>query len=329
MLRDEAMWQRKKRWVRYAVASGGLLVLLLGATYLAGDHEPLALNERERSRLPGSFVELSNGYTNYDVMGPVGGPVVLLVPGISIPRKVFNRTVGPLAEAGYRVITYDLYGRGFSDRPRVRYDAALFNRQIDELLTALRIERRINVIGLASGGLQALLYAELRPTRVESLVLIAPDGVDAPVMGFVRMVRCPLVGEVVGRIVMNTVGQRRWEERLQNYSADPRLVDDVIEQFRGQLAYKGFWRALVSSIASLPISESSDLFRRIERQGTPTLVVWGASDVIIPIHLSHDVRRLMPRAMYVEIPAGHLPQYERPEVTNAAILQFLRSHVTL
>jgi pimeloyl-ACP methyl ester carboxylesterase len=323
LLNVKPRWERKKRWTRYAVASAAVLMLLLGATWLAGDHEPLVLNERERSRLPGRFVALSHGYTNYDVMGPVGGSVVLLVPGISIPRKVFSRTVAPLAEAGYRVITYDLYGRGFSDRPRVRYDATLFNRQIDELLTALGIETPINVIGLASGGLQGLLYAELRPKRVERLVLIAPDGVDAPVTGFVRMIRSPVVGEVVGRIVMNTVGQRRWEERLQNYSSDRGLVDDIIEQFRGQLAYKGFWRALVSSIASLPISESSDLFRRIERQGTPTLVIWGASDVIIPVHLGHHVRRLMPKAMYVEIPAGHVPQYERPDLTNAAILRFL------
>ena len=122
---------------------------------------------------------------------------------------------------------------------------------------------------------------------------------------------------------MNTVGQRRWEERLQNYSSDTRLVDDVVRQFRGQLEYKGFWRALASSIASLPISESSELFRRIERQGTRTLVLWGASDAIIPVHLGQEVRRLMPSAMYVEIPAGHLPQYERPDLANAAIMRFL------
>jgi hypothetical protein len=47
--------------------------------------------------------------------------------------------------------------RGFSDRPRVRYDAALFNRQIDDLLAALRIEGRVHLVGLASGGLQSLL----------------------------------------------------------------------------------------------------------------------------------------------------------------------------
>jgi RNA polymerase sigma-70 factor (ECF subfamily) len=47
------------------------------------------------------------------------------------------------------------------------------------------------------------------------------------------------------------------------------------------------------------------------------------ADVIIPTRLGQEVRRLMPSARYIEIPAGHLPQYERPDLTNAAILQFL------
>ena len=312
---------RPRRW-RFLWAAAPLVLFLLSLA-LAGDSEPLAMDDRARRQLPGRFVALSDGYTNYEVLGPERGPVVLLVPGISIPRGVFERTIGPLAQAGYRVVTFDLYGRGFSDRPRVRYDAALFNRQIDDLLRALRIEDPVDLVGLASGGLQAMLYAEQHASRVKSLVLIAPDGVDAPVTGFVRMVRLPLVGELAGRLVMNAAGQRRWEERLQRYSADPRLVNHVVEQFRGQLEYKGFWRALTSSIANLPISESSDLFRRIERQGTRTLVLWGASDVIIPTRLGQEVRRLMPSARYIEIPAGHLPQYERPDLTNAAILQFL------
>jgi pimeloyl-ACP methyl ester carboxylesterase len=302
-----------------------LAALFVALGIFATDREPLTLNERERSRLPGRFVAPSQGYTNYEITGPASGPVVLMVPGISIPRSVFVRMLAPLAEAGYRVITFDLYGRGYSDRPRVRYDAALFNQQIDDLLAALRIEGPVTLVGLASGGLQSLLYAEVRPSRVESLVLICPDGIDSPASGFVRMVRSPLVGELAGRLVMNVVGRERWEERLQNYSTDRRVVEDVVRQFRGQLDYKGFWRALVSSIASLPVNESSGVFERIERQGTPTLVLWGTHDLIIPVRLGHEVRRLMPSATYVEIPSGHLPQYEQPDVTNNAILQFLRS----
>jgi len=302
----------------------GLLVPPILAL-LAGDREPFALDDRSRGQLSGRFIALSDGYTNYEVWGPERGPAVVLIPGISIPRGVFDHMLAPLAAAGYRVVTYDLYGRGFSDRPRVRYDAALFNRQIDDLLDALHIEGAVRLVGLASGGLQAMLYAEHRPERVQRLVLIAPDGVDAPVTGFTRMVRLPLVGELTGRLVMNAVGQKRWEQRLQRYSTDPRLVDKIVGQFRGQLAYQGFWRALSSSIASLPINESSDLFRRIERKGTRTLVLWGTDDLIIPTRLGREVRRLMPSATYVEIPGGHLPQEEQPELTNAAILDFLNA----
>jgi pimeloyl-ACP methyl ester carboxylesterase len=168
-----------------------------------------------------------------------------------------------------------------------------------------------------------MLYAEFRPSRVERLVLICPDGVNASAEGFVRLVRSGLFGETVGRVVLNTVGQRRWEERLHTYSSDPRVVQDTITSFQGQLQYKGFWRALASSIASLPINESSDLFRRIDQRGTRTLIIWGTHDVIIPVHLGHEVRRLMPSATYIEIPAGHLPQYERPDLTNEAIRRFL------
>jgi len=315
------MTRPSRRW-RFWTA-GAVLGLLLAAASLAGDWEPLTLNEHARSKLPGRFVGLSDGSTNYEVMGPTDGPVVLLIPGISIPRTVFDRTLAPLAEAGYRVIAFDLYGRGFSDRPRVRYDAALFNRQIADLLAALRIDGPVNLIGLASGGLQAVVYADQRPTRVASLVLICPDGADPNVSGFVRLLRVPLLGEPVGRLIMNAVGQRRWEERLGHYSADPRLVAEIVSQFRGQLEYKGFKRALVSSIAHLPVQEASETFQRVERQGTRTLVIWGARDEVIPVHLSHALRTLMPSATYIEMPAGHLPQYERPELTNPAILRFL------
>jgi pimeloyl-ACP methyl ester carboxylesterase len=300
-----------------------VLVVFAGVGLLAGDREPLILDAHERSRLPGQFIALSHGYTSYDVTGPADGRVVLLIPGISIPRSVFRPTATSLAKAGYRVVAYDLFGRGFSDRPRVRYDAALFNQQIDELLTAVQVTGPVSLVGVASGALQAMLYAEARSTRVERLVLICPDGVNAPVDGFVRLVRMPLLGEFAGRVILNAVGQRRWEERLQNYSSDRRVVEDVVTSFRGQLVYKGFWRALASSIASLPISESSDVFRRVERRRVPTLVLWGIDDVIIPVRLGHEVRRLMPSATYVEIPAGHLPQSERPDLSNEAILRFL------
>ncbi len=42
----------------------------------------------------------------------------------------------------------------------------------------------------------------------------------------------------------------------------------------------------------------------------------------MPGHFGHEVRRLMPSATYIAIPAGQWPQYERPDLANAAILGF-------
>jgi hypothetical protein len=74
---------RPARW-RLLWAAALLVLFVLSIVLLAGDREPLALDDRVRKQLPGRFVALSDGYTNYEVGGPERGPVVLLVPGVSI-----------------------------------------------------------------------------------------------------------------------------------------------------------------------------------------------------------------------------------------------------
>ena len=97
----------KWRWRWIAGPLCVVLVVFVGVGVLAGDREPFILDAHERSRLPGKFIALSHGYTSYDVTGPADGRVVLLIPGISIPRSVFRPTATSLAQAGYRVVTYD------------------------------------------------------------------------------------------------------------------------------------------------------------------------------------------------------------------------------
>ena len=75
-------------------------------------------------------MQLSQGYVHYELGGPVGGEKVVLVHGLSVPYYIWDPTFDALTEAGFRVLRYDLYGRGFSDRPKLRYDADLFDEQL-------------------------------------------------------------------------------------------------------------------------------------------------------------------------------------------------------
>src|SRR4051794_19633635 len=129
-----------------------VFVGLPATRYFTAERETLPLDDAARRNAPnGEFVQLSGGMTHYQVGGPAGGRVVLLINGFSTPYNVWDPTFEGLANAGYRVLRYDLFGRGFSDRPIARYDADFFDRQALDLLNALHIGQ-VDVGGLSMGG---------------------------------------------------------------------------------------------------------------------------------------------------------------------------------
>src|SRR5438067_7104597 len=88
--------------------------------YAQSDRETSALDDQTRRQASGSFVNLSAGVTHYELGGPAGGTPILLVPGFSTPYNVWDPTYEGLTKAGFRVLRYELFGRGFSDRPNAR-----------------------------------------------------------------------------------------------------------------------------------------------------------------------------------------------------------------
>ena len=88
--------------------------------------ERYKLNKVNRSEAPGQFVELTHGAVHYELTGNPDGPLVVLVHGFSAPSYMWDKNVPALVEAGYRVLRFDLYGRGYSARPSTKYDTQLF-----------------------------------------------------------------------------------------------------------------------------------------------------------------------------------------------------------
>jgi hypothetical protein len=129
-----------------------LLILLLLIPYWAFNEESKTLDDNMRRGLPGQFIKLSDGYVHYELSGPEDGPVVVLIHGISTPYFIWDDAQSALTKAGFRVLRYDLYGRGFSDRPNVTYDEQLFDRQLLELLSALKIREPADLVGSSLGG---------------------------------------------------------------------------------------------------------------------------------------------------------------------------------
>src|SRR5258708_5112381 len=127
------------------------------AAYHHFDQEILPMDDAARhsaeaSQFGGSYVQLADGVTHYGLAGPSDGRTVVLVHGFSVPYYIWDPTFAALTQGGFRVLRYDLYGRGFSDRPAIRYDADLYVRQLRELLGALKIDGPVDLIGVSMGG---------------------------------------------------------------------------------------------------------------------------------------------------------------------------------
>ena len=135
-----------------AMVTLGMVMIVLLVPYLFFDSESMILDETARTALPGRFVKLSDGITHYEWKDRDNGLVVVLVHGFSAPHFVWDHTWPALVDAGFRVLKYDLYGRGYSDRRRADYNENLFDRQLLELLSALDVDPPIDLVGLSMGG---------------------------------------------------------------------------------------------------------------------------------------------------------------------------------
>ena len=283
--------------------------------------ETKRLTDETRANLPGSFIRLTDGVVHYELAGPEDAPVVVLVHGFSVPYFIWDPTFERLVEAGYRVLRYDLYGRGYSDRPHARYDTILFYRQLDSLLNTLGIETCRAVFGLSMGGVVAAEFAVQQPERLEKLVLVDPAGFQLDYPAVYKILLVPLVGD----LIFSLVGEETLKSSMADDFYDPKLVEAFLEAYKPQMAYKGFRRAILSTIRTGITEDGMDVYRRLgQMDGPPVLLVWGEEDQTVPFKFSKVLISLVPRIKFHPIKnSGHIPHYENADEVTPIFLEFL------
>ncbi len=293
------------------------------ANYRRSPREHRRLDEAARAAAPGEFVTLAEGKTHYKLAQAPPGmhrSTVILIHGFSVPSFIWNPTFDSLAEAGFAVLSYDLFGRGYSDRPAVRYDLDLFGRQLDALITTLDLAVPIDLVGLSMGGAIAIGFADRHPHKVRRLALLDPAGFAAQLPRIVRVLRVPFLGE----LLMATVGKRVLVSGLVRDFRAPEMLPELAPQYLAQMQYRGFTRALLSTVRHGPLFGMQDVYQRVGRHDRLVLLIWGREDTVVPFSLSEAVRDALPQAAFHGIEAaGHAPHLERPQLINRLLIDFL------
>jgi pimeloyl-ACP methyl ester carboxylesterase len=287
--------------------------------------ETKELNDITRQDADGSFIALREGVTHYELRGDESAPVVALVHGFSVPYFIFDPTFEFLTKSGFRVLRYDLIGRGWSDRPRVSYDIHLFVRQLKDLLDALNL-KDVCLVGLSMGGVISTAFIDRHPGYVSSHVLIDPAGakkVELPILKFARM---PLIAE----LVFGLMGSGNLLKGLADDLFDKSLVERFQQHYKVQMQFKGFKRALLSTMRTGALDSFEETYRRVGQLRKPTLLFWGRDDATIPYEHSAAVMQAIPHAEFHTVAGcGHIPHYEKPEVVNPILLEFLSRFCTV
>lgn len=310
---------RKKLIILAVVAIMALIVVL----FIFQDPERMVLSATVREQAPGDFILLPQGYVHYELAGPEAGQPVVLVHGFSAPSYTWDPTFQALAVAGYRVLRYDLFGRGYSDRPEVTYDRELFVQQLHDLLTALAIRPPVDLIGHSMGGAIAADFTAEYPEMVRKVVLISPalTPYTSPVNVFLsKILKTPVLGELFMRTVFVPFLPKAQLRDLYR----PERFPDWVKRYRPQMQIRGFRRALLSTARHYIHEDKRYVYQRLAGKDKPVLLIWGTEDQTNPPAHNQVLRDILaPQFLLVE-EAGHLPHVERPEVVNPRLVDFLQ-----
>lgn len=238
------------------------------------------MDDAARRAAPGEFVTLSRGVTHYQWLGAARGPVAVCVHGLTTPSYVWGPIAAGLGQLGFRVLVYDLYGRGFSDRPKGPQDEAFFVTQLEDLMEALGVQDDVTLLGYSMGGAIATAYAALYPERLRQLVLLATAGMGHDLGPVARLVQNY---DRLGAWLMLALYERTHRAGTEAERDLPSSVEDIVDRQQAELEYQGFVPAVLSSLRGMLDEDQEDHHREISREGIQVLAIWGRDDEVIPI----------------------------------------------
>lgn len=259
------MW---KFWIIGALA---LLVVGVAIAYALADRETMTAEEF-RAGSGYETVALAAGVTAYKDMGPKDAAPLVIVHGATLGSMAYEAYYQPFLDAGYRVIAYDQYGRGFSDRPNADFSIDLMREQLLGLLDHLQIADAA-LYGVSFGGAVIARFAAAHPDRVTGLGFQVPL-IEAPRSGLLQVASLPVVKPLIGRLLMVPA----IIDRGESFGVETEEQRRVVNHFKTQFEVKGTQRMVQSMLTGDAMSSRLADHAAIAAANIPTQFVYATDD---------------------------------------------------
>ncbi|OBT41801.1 hypothetical protein VE00_08296 [Pseudogymnoascus sp. WSF 3629] len=273
--------------------------------------------------------------------GPEDGEKILMVHGITTPCLALGGLAHGLVEKGYRVMLFDLFGRGYSDTPTsLPHDLRLYTTQLLLVLSSSSLPWCVpggfTLLGYSLGGGIASGFASYFPHLVRKLVLLAPAGLIRPqhmssrskvlyCTGLIpeswlvwlcerRLLAGPMYAKENKAPASVLDAELPGQEGVPNPGFTPLSLTrphlTVPQAVQWQLRHHpGFVPAFLSCIRYAPITGQQEIWERLRKGRTDeVLLVVGTEDpIVLPGEVREDAEKLLGegRVRYVEVGAAH------------------------
>lgn len=256
---------------------------------------------------------------NYTITGH-GRPVVL-VHGHASSQDLWAK-VNLLNSDKYCRYTLDLPGHGAADKPPLEwFTLENYTALLDHFCRHFGL-KDILLVGHSMGGLLSLNLALTRPELVASMILIAPV-VEGSFLAYLdpwlrleKFVHQPLAERLLQ--IYNAYPWLAAPIGMNWYARPSMLLTDSFKQAQADFARC----PLTTLYGNFKVVRQADLRPHLSRLQTPTLVITGNQDRVVPPRQAELLAQYAPQAKLVVIPqCGHLPFDEQPELFAAAMAE--------
>ncbi|KAL5527956.1 hypothetical protein ACEPAG_6757 [Sanghuangporus baumii] len=269
----------------------------------------------------GNYVRFPFGRVRYWLFGPEDGQKIVLVHGLSIPAIIWKDVAPQLAGKGFRVLVYDLYGRGYSDAPNMSYTGGLYTTQLALLMQHVHWERA-HIVGLSMGGGIATSFAATFPNLTTGKVaLIASTGImeSSDLSRTSKVMSSPVVQYITSSGIVHFFLQR-----LGAGEPSPNPIHEIV---RIQSAFlPGYNNALASSLRHGPLRGLQSSFTTLSELKSNLLLIWGTADNTVPYRYATKIQGLVPNSTLLTVQGGHHDlTVSHPDIVINALINFFRS----
>lgn len=311
-------------WLQRVVGVLIVLTVLLLAISRAPDR-PVETLVARWAPPPSDFVEVQGQIVHLRDEGPREDALpIILVHGTSASLHTWEGWVQALKRER-RIVTFDLPGFGLTgpySTPRAEHTYASdeYARFVLALADQLKIGRFV-VGGNSLGGDVSWRVASLAPQRVHQLVLVdagGPPFVPEHIPLGWQIARVPVLNKALEWVLPRSVVA----EGLAVAYGDPsRITPELIDRYYELTLREGNRRALVECLKHWRPGQDAE---RIATLRTPTLILWGRRDKLIPLSAGEHFARVIPGSQLVVFDElGHVPQEEDAARTVLPVRVFL------